>query len=176
MFCKVKIAKLQPKNSNNCKNTTQQMTTAIWRMSARLNKHIIFLILNVPRNKQNEMGTHYLWRYKNTIITIHYYWIACLYDLIIITKSYADLERVSSTLADNSLSNLPNSLDHTQPHSIIANLQYCVDSSNTGKLYGCLKRHKAFFLAFSCFFQITGLLQTFFWIYTQIPSEPLNGV
>ena len=68
------------------------------------------------------MGTHYLWRYKNTIITIHYYWIACLYDLIIITKSYEDLGRVSSTLADNSLSNMPNSLDHTQPHSLIANL------------------------------------------------------
>ena len=68
------------------------------------------------------MGTHYLWRYKNTIITIHYYWIAYLNDLIIITKSYADLERVSSTLADNSLSNLRNSLDHTLPHSIIANL------------------------------------------------------
>ena len=49
---------------------------------------------------------------KNTIITIHYYWIACL---IITTKSYEDLERVSSTLADNSLSNVPNSLDHTQP-------------------------------------------------------------
>ena len=58
------------------------------------------------------------------------------------------ISRVSSTLADNSLSNLPNSLDHTQPHSIIANLQYCVNSSNTDKLYGCLKRHKAFFLAF----------------------------
>ena len=68
------------------------------------------------------MGTHYLWRYKNTIITIHYYWIACLYNLIITTKSYEDLERVSSTLADNSLSNVPNSLDHTQPHSLIANL------------------------------------------------------
>lgn len=59
---------------------------------------------------------------KNTTITIHYYWIACLYNLIITTKSYEDLERVSSTLADNSLSNLPNSLDHTQPHSLIANL------------------------------------------------------
>ena len=59
---------------------------------------------------------------KNKIITIHYYRIACLYDLIIITKSYADLERESSTLADDSLSNLLNSLDHTQSHSIIANL------------------------------------------------------
>ena len=27
MLCKVKIAKLQPKNSNNYKNTAQQMTT-----------------------------------------------------------------------------------------------------------------------------------------------------
>ena len=27
-----------------------------------------------------------------------------------------------STLADHSLNNLPNSLDHTQPHSLIANL------------------------------------------------------
>ena len=37
-------------------------------------------------------------------------------------ECYEDLERVSSTLADNSLSNVPNSLDHTQPHSLIANL------------------------------------------------------
>ena len=33
-----------------------------------------------------------------------------------------DLERVSSTLADNSLSNVPNSLDHTQPHLRLLNL------------------------------------------------------
>ena len=76
-------------------------------------------------------------------------------DLIIITKSYADLERVSSTLADNSLSNVPNSLDHTQPdHSLIANLYHCVNSSKLIQIrfMAVWKRHKVFSLAFLKFF------------------------
>ena len=51
------------------KNTTQQMTTAIWRVSARL-KLISRCILNFPRNKKMKAGNPIHWS-KDLIIHGH---------------------------------------------------------------------------------------------------------